>query len=33
MNKPLESINYREFSMEELMLALNVAFKVAVTDF
>jgi len=33
MNKPIESINYREFSMEELMVALNVAFKVAVTDF
>ena len=32
-NKPFESINYREFSMEELMLALNVAFKVAVSDF
>ena len=33
MDKPLESINYREFTMEELMLALNVAFKVAVSDF
>jgi radical SAM superfamily enzyme YgiQ (UPF0313 family) len=27
------TINYQELSMEELMLALNVAFKVAVTDF
>lgn len=33
MNKPLESLNYREFSMEELMLLLNMAFKIAVTDF
>ncbi|MCX6353476.1 MAG: radical SAM protein [Candidatus Aureabacteria bacterium] len=33
MNKPLESMNYREFSMEELMLLLNMAFKIAVTDF
>lgn len=33
VDKPLESVNYREFTMEELMLALNVAFKVAVSDF
>jgi radical SAM superfamily enzyme YgiQ (UPF0313 family) len=33
IDQPIESTNYREFSMEELMLLLNVAFKVAVTDF
>ena len=33
IDQTTDSINYRDFSMEELMLALNVAFKVAVTDF
>lgn len=33
MGKPLEEINYRDWAMEELMLVLNAAFRVAVSDF